>query len=115
MTASDNPGSRKVSPRIPEELTKRRSAKPSTRQQTSGPSPTRIVAAAASASVGLGLMTVMASTGQPDIVVEVQPTPIVVESTGNAGQQPEIRVVGAATPAPEAAAPGAAQSSTEGS
>lgn len=115
MTASEEGSARKASSRIPEQLANRRSATPSKEQKASGPSPTRIVAAAASASVGLGLMTVMAGAGQPDIVVEVQPTPILVESTGTAGQQPEIRVVEAATPAPETAAPAASQSSTEGS
>lgn len=44
----------------------------------SGPAPGRIVAAAASISAGIGLTALMAGA-QPDLVVEVNPTPIVVE------------------------------------
>ncbi len=71
----------------------------------SGPSAGRVVAAAASVSAGIGLvaLTSMASA-QADIVVQVEPAPIVVSSdtpmTPASQAEPAIRVIEAPTSVP---------------
>ena len=83
----------------------------------SGPAPTRIVAAAASISAGIGLVALMAGA-QQDVVVQVNPAPVtvqpasfVVEMTpadGDAGTPTQVEVHGvesavpAERPAPQA-------------
>lgn len=96
---------------------------------TDGPSPGRILAAAASVSAGVGLVALLAgSGGSTPVVVEVQPTPIVVENhitpspavSADPTMAPAARVertVQAATPAPAPvqAAPAQPVVETEGS
>lgn len=78
------------------------------RSAKQGPLPSRILAAAASVSAGIGLVVVMAGA-QPEIVVQVNPTPIVVQpvdaisemstESGDGGETPvSFRLVEAAVP-----------------
>ena len=72
-------------------------AKP-TRPAKSGPATSRIVAAAASVSAGIGLVALMAGA-QPEVVIEVNPTPILVEPANVIVEMP-ASLPGAANEAP---------------
>jgi|GEM_PF-2803532 hypothetical protein len=78
-------------------------------RRSSGPAPSRILAAAASVSAGIGLVALMAGA-QPDIVVQVNPTPVTLQPAnvivalqpGSPGEDVpgiQARVVEAAAPA----------------
>ena len=98
-------------PRITESL-RQRAAQRSAGAAASagGPSPGRILAAAGSVSLGIGLIAVMAGTGQNDVVIEANPTPVIVQPApvknvadgGSAEPSPdtqEVVVIAGATPA----------------
>ena len=97
-------------------------------KKPSGPAPSRIIAAAASVSAGIGLVALMAGA-QPDIVVQVNPTPLTVQPanvvvemkpaviSGNqtAPAEVEIRVVEAAAPAERSVTQARVVTQSEGS
>ncbi len=60
-------------------------------------------------------MALMAGTNEPDIVVDVQPTPVIIESTVATDGTPQIRVVEAATPAPSSSSASPSDTNTDGS
>ena len=129
-----------ASPRIPEAVRQRAEARraagaasdqsapasPAPKRAETGPSPGRILAAAGSVSLGIGLVGVMAATGQGSTTIEVNPTPVVVqpatvvvEVTDPASPDAEpvrtITVVEAATPAATAVSDAAPVAKSEGS
>jgi hypothetical protein len=59
------------------------------RTAKSGPAPSRIVAAAASVSAGIGLVALMAGA-QPDTVVEINPTPVLVQPASIVVEMPAM-------------------------
>ncbi len=80
-TSSPEPGADQASkPRIPESVRRRSQNRTSGAPAPSGgPSPGRILAAAGSVSLGVGLIAVLAGTGQNDVIIEVNPTPVIVQ------------------------------------
>lgn len=67
-------------PRIPESVRQRSTNRAASSPASGGgPAPGRIVAAAGSISLGIGLVAVLAGTGRSDVVVEVNPTPVIVQ------------------------------------
>ena len=109
----------KSKPRLPPELAERaRNARSGGggRQPRagSGPAPSRILAAAASVSAGFGLIALLGgSQGSSDVVIEVRPAPVVVESqtvtAPGVARSEAIPVVEGATPAPAPSGPGQAE------
>ena len=66
--------------RIPESVRQRAAQRSAAAPASAGgPSPGRILAAAGSVSLGIGLIAVLAGTGQNDVVIEVNPTPVIVQ------------------------------------
>lgn len=94
--------------------------------KSSGPAPSRIIAAAASVSAGIGLIALMAGA-QQDIVVQVNPTPVTVQpasivvemqpASATNGDAPEIqvRIVEPAAPAERAVPQARVVAQSEGS
>ncbi len=67
-------------PRIPESVRQRAAPRSAgAPAAVGGPSPGRILAAAGSVSLGIGLIAVLAGTSQNDVVIEVNPTPVIVQ------------------------------------
>jgi hypothetical protein len=102
------------------------SKKMTRRPKSSGPAPSRIIAAAASVSAGIGLIALMAGA-QQEIVVQVNPTPVTVQpasivvemqpASATNGDAPEVqvRVVEPAAPAERAAPQARVVTQSEGS
>lgn len=75
---------------------------------TDGPSPSRILAAAASVSAGIGLVALLAGPNEPSpVVIQVEPAPVVMATSPTAPPRPPatadpglVPPVEAATPAP---------------
>lgn len=67
-------------PRIPESVRRRSQNRAAGAPAASdGPSPGRILAAAGSVSLGIGLVAVLATTSTGDVTIEVNPTPVIVQ------------------------------------
>lgn len=69
---------------------------PRAKAKSSGPAPGRIVAAAASISAGVGLVALMGAAAQ-DVVVQVSPTPVVVQPASVVVELPVTDESGTAT------------------
>lgn len=94
-------GARVSKPRIPDSVHQRsqnrRSGAPAS---DDGPSSGRILAAAGSVSLGIGLVAVLAGTSRSDVVIEVNPTPVIVQQIPAAAEASED---GSGVPTPSAA------------
>lgn len=96
----------------------------SRRPKPSGPAPSRILAAAASMSAGIGLIALMAGA-QQDVVVQVNPTPVTIQpanivvelpaASGNDASEVQVRVVEPATPVERSAPQARVATQSEGS
>lgn len=114
-------------PRIPEALRQRAAERATNgvhdavpaQPKTSGPAPSRILAAAASVATGVGLVALMAgNAGGQEIVVQVQPAPVIVQPVAVEDRPPaapEVRVVGAAAPVEPSSSMPAPVAESEGS
>lgn len=71
-------------------------ARKTRKSKPAGPAPSRIIAAAASVSAGIGLVALMAGA-QQDVVVQVNPTPITVQPASIVVEMPPAALAGDST------------------